>query len=175
METRSKDVRLREAEESDLPAILEIYNHQVRTSAATFDLEPLTLARRREWFSEHVGRFPLIVAELGGRVVGYASLSGFRDKPGYSNSAESSIYVDRGSQGRGIGGLLMTELLSRAVKLGYHTVIAGIAPPNEPSVRLHRSLGFRFVGSFKEVGYKFSAWQDVDFYQLILSPGKGEP
>jgi phosphinothricin acetyltransferase len=167
---------VRTAKKADLPAILEIYNHQIKTSAATFDLEPMTLSQRKGWFLKHVRRHPLIVAELGGRVVGYASLSGFRDKPGYFNSAENSVYVDREYQGRGIGKLLMKEILSRATKIGYHTIVAGIAPPNEPSVRLHKSLGFKFVGSFREVGYKFSAWQDVDFYQLMLpnsTPPKG--
>jgi len=164
------DLRIvvRDAIKSDLPALLEIYNHAVRTSPATFDLAPQTLAQRRRWFSGHKGPHPLVVAERGGAVVGYASLSEFRDKPGYSRSAEDSVYVHPEFQGKGIGMLLLREIIARATKLGYHTIIAGIVPPNEASFRLHKRLGFERVGNFREVGFKFSRWQDVTFYQLFL-------
>ena len=95
-------------------------------------------------------------------------MSEFRDKPGYSKSAEDSVYVHRDFQGKGMGTLLIKEILARAVKLGYHTIVAGIVPPNEASVRLHQGLGFTYVGNFKEVGFKFLRWQDVAFYQLFL-------
>lgn len=110
----------------------------------------------------------MIVAERRGRVIGYASLSRFRDKPGYSRSAEDSVYVHKDFQGNGIGRLLMKEILARAKQLGYHAIVAGIVPPNEASVRLHKGLGFEYVGNFREVGFKFSKWQDVEFYQLFL-------
>jgi L-amino acid N-acyltransferase len=163
---------VREAREKDLPEILEIYNHYVRTSAVTFDLEPISFVERKKWFLEHRGKHPLIVAEFNDRVIGYASLSEFRDKPGYSNSVEDSIYIDRDFQGKGVGKLLMEEILSRAIELGYHTVIAGIVPPNEASVKLHEGFGFKVVGTFPEVGFKFSRWQDVIFFQLFLPSGK---
>ena len=150
--------------------MLEIYNHAVKTSHATFDLVPQTLAQREKWFLEHRGRHPLVVAERQGRVVGYASLSEFRDKPGYSMSGESSVYVHPEFHGQGVGTLLVKEILARARTLGYHTVVAAIAPPNEASVRLHERLGFELAGSLKEVGFKFERWQDVDFYQLFLGP-----
>jgi len=159
---------VRDARRDDLPAILDIYNDAVLTSPATFDLEPLTLGQRRKWFSGHGPLHPLVVAVIGGLVVGYASLSPFRDKPGYSKSAEDSVYVHGDHQGKGVGKALMKEILARAAKLGYHTVIAGIVPPNEASVRLHRRFGFTYVGTFREVGFKFSRWQDVAFYQLFL-------
>jgi len=164
----SPQTKIRRARESDLPALLEIYNHEVRRSPATFDLEPQTLAQRKEWFSGHRRMHPLVVAERRGRVIGYASLSRFRDKPGYSRTGEDSVYVRRGFQGKGVGTLLLKEILSRATKLGYHTVIAGVVPPNEASVRLHEGLGFGYVGNFREVGFKFSRWQDVQFYQVFL-------
>ncbi len=159
---------MRDARKGDLPALLEIYNQAVLTSPATFDLGPQTLAQRRKWFAEHGKSHPLVVAEARGKVLGYASLSRFRDKPGYSRSAEDSVYVHRDFQGKGVGKALMKEILERAVDLGYHTVVAGIVPPNEASVRLHEGLGFVYVGNFKEVGFKFSRWQDVAFYQLFL-------
>lgn len=160
---------VRDARKRDLPELLEIYNDAIATLPATFDLEPQTLRERSSWFSEHGGRYPLIVAESEGRILGYASLSNFRDKPGYSKSVEDSVYVHKDARGKRVGSLLMKEILARAVRLGYHTVIAGIVPPNEASVRLHRGFGFVYVGNFREVGFKFSKWQDVAFYQLFLS------
>jgi L-amino acid N-acyltransferase YncA len=160
---------IRDATREDLPALLEIYNQAVLTSPATFDLEAQTLSQRRKWFSEHGGSLPLVVAETRGRVIGYASLSKFRSRPGYSKSVEDSIYVHAEFRGAGVGKALLEEIVARAAKLGYHTVIAGIVPPNEASVRLHEGLGFAKVGHFREVGFKFSSWQDVTFYQLFLS------
>ena len=159
---------VRDAIRSDLRALLDIYNNAVLTSTSTFDLEPLTLGQRAKWLSEHGRMHPLVVAESNGLVVGYASLSPFRDKPGHSKSAEDSVYVHRDFQGRGVGTSLMKAILARAVSLGYHTIIAGIVPPNEASVRLHERFGFAYVGNFSEVGFKFSRWQDVAFYQLLL-------
>jgi phosphinothricin acetyltransferase len=92
---------VRDARGSDLPALLEIYNEAVLTSPATFDMEPQTLRQRRKWFSEHGDSHPLIVAETRGRVIGYASLSKFRNKPGYFKSVEDSVYVHREFQGKG--------------------------------------------------------------------------
>src|SRR5437879_5889347 len=162
------ETKVRGARKSDLPALLEIYNDEVRTSPATFDLEPQTLAQRKEWFTAHGRLHPLIVAERRGRVVGYASLSKFRDKPAYSGTGEDSVYVREAFQGEGVGTLLLKEILVRATKLGYHTVVAGIVPPNEASVRIHERLGFEYVGNFREVGFKFARWQDVAFYQVFL-------
>ena len=167
-----RSIVIRDARKSDLPALLEIYNQAVLTSPATFDLEPQTLAQRRRWFSDHGRLYPLIVAEGQGRVLGYASLSEFRDKPGYSKSAEDSVYVHSNFQGKGVGKALMREILAKSVDLGYHTIIAAIVPPNEASVRLHEGFGFVYVGNFKEVGFKFSRWQDVVFYQLFLQSNR---
>ena len=103
----------------------------VRSSAATFDLEEQTFEQRRLWFKERGERYPLIVAELEGTVIGYCSLSRFRDKPAYWITAESSVYVDGPQQGRGIGRVFMEEILRQASKISYHAVIAGIAGDNE--------------------------------------------
>ena len=165
---RNTELQIREACISDLPRMLEIYNHVVRTSAATFDLFEQTVEQRSEWFQEHGKSYPLIIGEIRGRVVAYCSLSRFRDKPAYSRTVESSIYVDNGFQGLGIGKKLMMDIIKRAKLLGYHVVIAGIAGGNEASMRLHKSLGFEYVGCFREVGYKFGRWQAVLFYQLHL-------
>jgi phosphinothricin acetyltransferase len=149
--------------------MLRIYNHAILTSNATFDLQEQTLEERQQWFTHYGGKFPLIVAEEKGQVLGYCGLSSFRSKPAYTNTAEVSIYVDPTCQGKGIGKQLMAEILKRARKLHYHVIIAGITGGNEISIKLHEKFGFQLAGIFREVGYKFDQWQDVHFYQLILN------
>ncbi|MDB5085304.1 MAG: N-acetyltransferase [Bacilli bacterium] len=161
-------VIVRDAALDDLSAILNIYNRAILTTTATFDLEEQTLEQRKDWFSHYGGRFPLLVAEYNGQVVGYSSLSSFRSKEAFASTVESSVYIDENHRGLGIGKLLLTALLQRASALGHHVVIAGITGGNEISIHLHESFGFELVGCFKEVGYKFDSWQDVIFYQLIL-------
>jgi L-amino acid N-acyltransferase YncA len=161
-------LHIRDAVLNDLPAMLEIYNDAIRNLTATFDLEEQNLAERKNWFEKFGGKYPLIVAEMNGEVVGYSSLSKFREKPAYSHSTELSVYISSIHRGRGVGSALMKEILHRAAKLSYHTVIGGIVGGNEVSVKLHEKFGFEYVGCFKEVGFKFGEWQDVHFYQLIF-------
>ncbi|WP_368780763.1 GNAT family N-acetyltransferase [Alicyclobacillus fastidiosus] len=161
-------MRIRDSVMDDIPCLLEIYNHSVRNSAATFDLEEQTLAQRMEWFSHYGGQYPLIVAQVEDQVVGYASLSKFREKPAYQYTAECSVYIDDRFHGKGIGRALMNELLARAGQLGHHCIVAGITDGNEASMRLHESLGFQYVGCFREVGFKFQQWQHVHYYQYLV-------
>lgn len=159
-------IQIREAIQHDLPALLDIYNYVVRTSPATFDLEEQSLEQRQKWFAKFNDRYPLLVAEEKDTVVGYASLSTFREKEAYRQTAESSVYVHHDHSGKGIGKLLMTELIQRAKHLQFHTLVAGITSGNESSVQLHTRLGFQPVGVFREVGFKFGSFQDVEFFQL---------
>lgn len=163
-------LRIRDALPDDLPMMLEIYNDAVRSLTATFDLTEQTLEERKIWFKKYGEKYPLVVAEWNGQVVGYCCLNPFRDKPAYAYSTELSVYISSQHRGGGIGRALMEEILQRAVHLGYHTVIGGITGGNEVSVKLHKRFGFEFVGCFREVGLKFGQWQDVHFYQLILPP-----
>ncbi|WP_141431785.1 GNAT family N-acetyltransferase [Bacillus sp. 03113] len=162
-------LKIRDAILSDLPSMLDIYNDAIRNLTATFDLEEQTLDERKKWFNKYGGNYPLIVAELEGIIVGYSCLSKFREKPAYSYSTELSVYISSKHQGQGIGSALMNEILGRAAKLGYHTVIGGITGGNEASVKLHEKFGFEYVGCFKEVGLKFGKWQDVHFYQVMIN------
>jgi L-amino acid N-acyltransferase YncA len=163
-------LKIRNALLTDLPEMLEIYNHAILNLTATFDIEEQTLAERRIWFDKYGERHPLIVAEMDNQIIGYSCLSPFRDKPAYSYSAELSLYISSVYQGQGIGNKLMQEILCKARELGYHTVIGGITGGNKASVKLHEKFGFKFVGSFNEVGFKFGDWQDVHFYQLLIDP-----
>jgi phosphinothricin acetyltransferase len=159
---------IREARLEDLPAMLSIYNHAIETTTATFDLEVQTYEQREVWFHKYDDQHPLIVAEKDGQIAGYGSLSKFRDKEAYSKSVENSVYIDERFHRQGIGKALLQELVQRARQLGYHTVIAGITAGNDGSVKLHEAFGFELCGRFRQVGYKFDAWQDVEFYQLML-------
>jgi phosphinothricin acetyltransferase len=161
-------ITVRKATEHDLPVLLEIYNHVVRTSPATFDLVEQTLEQRKKWFQKYDEQHPLLVAVENGSVVGYASLGTFREKPAYNQTAESSVYVHHDHHGKGIGGLLMTKLIAAAKELGYHALVAGITGGNESSAQLHVKFGFQPVGVFRQVGYKFGEYHDVAFYQLLL-------
>lgn len=155
---------IREAVADDLPRLTQIYNHYVEHSLATFDTEPFT--DRSEWFG-HYGRAPyfLLVASLDGVVVGYASSSPHRPKAGYRTSVETSVYLDPAATGRGLGRQLYGELLRLVDEAGVHRCLAGIAVPNDASVALHVSAGFRPIGVFTEVGTKFDQYVDVAWYE----------
>ncbi|MBE3554017.1 MAG: N-acetyltransferase [Thermicanus sp.] len=159
---------LRDTHPADLPDLLRIYNWAVLHTTATFDLEEQTLEQRTAWFSKYGKNYPLIVAEEDGKVVGYSCISPFREKPAYAKTVELSVYIDKNYWGKGIGKLLVGEIITRARQLGYHTILAGITGDNETSIKLHERFGFRLVARFAEVGYKFGAWRDVLFYQLML-------
>lgn len=161
-------IKIRSAETVDLDQITRIYNWAVINTTATFDIVEQTLEKRKDWFEHYGGLYPLIVAEIEGRVVGYSSLSKFREKEAYAKTVELSVYVDQEFHGRGIGTLLMEKILNMAEELGHHAVVSGITAGNEISIKMHEKFGFKFCGCFKEVGYKFGKWQDVLFYQLIL-------
>ncbi|RYL93923.1 N-acetyltransferase family protein [Sporolactobacillus sp. THM7-4] len=161
-------VIIREAKIDDLPDMLDIYNDAVRTLTATFDIEEQSLEERRGWYQSHSERYPLIVAESDGKVVGYCSLSKYREKKAYIHSVELSIYISKDYRRKGIGTRLMKEIIARAQKLKYHTIISGITGGNGGSQALHEKFGFSYIGCFREVGFKFGKWQDVHFYQLIV-------
>ena len=158
----------RDAHAEDVPHILEIFNDAVLNTTATFELNPQTLEQRMKWFSNHGGRFPLIVAELQDKIIGYCSLSSFRGSSGYATTAESSVYVHKDFRKRGIASALMNEIVDRARQLEYHAIVACIAGENDSSVRFHERFGFKFSGRLKEVGLKFGRWQDDAFYVLLI-------
>lgn len=155
-----------EAAESHRRGVVEIYNHYVATSQATFDITPFTVEERREWFEAFDGaRKVLLVAVEDERVVGYAASSRLRPKPAYDVSAETTVYVHPHHLGRGWGRRLYTELLHRLEGTGLHRVYAAISLPNEASERLHRDLGYERVGVFSEVGFKFGRYWDIAWYE----------
>lgn len=164
MKIAAPDIRLGRV--GDLAAINEIYNHYVRTSHVTFDVEDRSLAWRRRWFDEHSReRHLVVVAQRDGRVVGFASSGTHRPRSAYDTSVETSVYVAADHTGSGIGGSLYGALFERLEGCDVHRALAGITMPNPASVALHRAFGFRLVGRFTEQGRKFGRYWDVAWFE----------
>jgi phosphinothricin acetyltransferase len=161
---------VRAGEEGDLVALTEIYNHYVTTSHVTFDDVPFSVDERREWFAHYATTGPhrLLVAEDGGVVVGYATSSPFRPKPGYRTTVETTVYVAEEAAGRGVGNALYAKLFEVLSGEELHRAYAGVAVPNPPSQALHLRFGFRSVGVFREVGTKFGRYVDVEWFERPL-------
>jgi len=153
----------------DAEPIREIYNLEVTTSTATFDLVPRTLEDQRAWQSQRSGARAVLVAETDGAVCGFGSLSPWRDRPAYATTVEDSVYVHRDHQGRGVGRLLLGELLATATAHGFHACMARIVGGHEASIALHQRCGFEVVGTEREVGRKFGRWLDVVLMERLLA------
>ena len=158
------------ARADDAEAIRRIYNREVTESTATFDLVPRSAEDQARWMEDHAGAYAAVVGvdEATGAVAGFASLSPYRTRPGYSTTVEDSIYVDADHRGTGVGRLLLTEVVRLAEASGFHAVMARISGAQEPSLALHRSCGFELVGVEREVGRKFGRWLDVALMQRLL-------
>jgi phosphinothricin acetyltransferase len=160
---------LRDAIASDLPAISAIYNHYVLHSTCTYQLEPETLADRQAWFALHsADKYPVVVAEMDGQVVGWGSLSKFHARAGYDPTVEASVYIADGFHRRGLGRTILQSLIERARRARFHTLIGGASADQAASIALQESLGFERVGCLKEVGEKFGRRLDVVYLQLML-------
>jgi L-amino acid N-acyltransferase YncA len=162
-------IAIRDAREADLAAMLAIYNDAVLTTTAVYDYKPRSGEQQTAWFqAKREQSLPVLVADDGETVVGFASYGPFRPWPAYLHSVENSLYVAPGQRGRGIGSLLLPALIRRAADRGLHTMVAGIDATNEASLRLHARFGFERVALFREVGWKFDRWLDLAFLQLML-------
>jgi len=159
---------IRLACEADLPAIEEIYNWYIPRSTCTYQEQIDPFDKRVAWFGQHGEKHPVTVAELDGQIVGWGSLSEFRDRSAYRFTVEDSVYVRHDMHGRGVGSALLQDLIDRARVLGHRTIIAGADGEQTISIRLHEKFGFEKVAHFKRVGYKFDRWLDVVFLQLML-------
>jgi L-amino acid N-acyltransferase len=162
-------MHVRLAKSTDAEAIRSIYNAEVIGSTATFDLVPRTPPEQVAWLDEHRGPYPAVVAVDGEDVVlGFGSLSVYRDRPAYATTVENSVYVGADHRGKGVGRALLGELITLATQHGFHAVIARVGGGNEASIALHQACGFRMVGVEQEVGRKFNRWLDVSVLQRLL-------
>ncbi len=161
---------IRLATAADLPAINDIYNYYVHRSTCTYQLEPEPIEGRQAWFAAHPpDKYPVTVGEIEGEIVAWGSLSKFRERAAYAPSVEASIYVRHDMHRRGIGRVLLIDLIHRAKQLGFHTLLGGVSADQTASLALQEGLGFQRVAHFKEVGYKMGQRLDVIFLQLMLS------
>ena len=161
-------VTVRPAVEADLIAINDIYNHYVLHSTCTYQEEPEPLEDRRRWFSQHDAKHPVTVAHINGQIVGWGSLSPYHSRCAYRNTIENSVYVHHEHHRRGIGSMLLQDLVSRARTAGHHAMIAGIDAEQIASIALHAGFGFQKAGHLKQVGFKFGRWLDVVYMELLL-------
>jgi phosphinothricin acetyltransferase len=160
------DILIRRADMGDAPALLDIYNHYVRETAITFDLEPRTLAQRQEWLAGFAptGRYQCLVAVRNGAAIGWASSARFKERQAYETSVETSIYLAPAEAGRGLGRRLYASLFDALKAEDVHRAYGGVTQPNPASNRLHEAMGFVRQGVLPEIGRKFGRYWDVAFY-----------
>ena len=163
------EINIRPAVFTDLDTILEIINHQILHSTSIYDYEPRDFETHKLWFEDKMTHnLPVIVAETENGTIGYATYGTFRHKIGYRFTVEHSVYVAEEFLGKGVGKLLLAELIQLAKKQKYHTMIGVIDSENKGSIGFHKKYGFETVGVIKESGYKFDRWLHSVFMQLIL-------
>jgi phosphinothricin acetyltransferase len=162
---------VRVATQADARAIAAIYAPYVLETAISFEERPPAPEEMAARMASILAAYPYLVFEDGGRVLGYAYGSQHRSKPAYRWSVETTVYVDCKAQRRGIGQALYVELLEVLTRQGFHSAFAGIVLPNENSVGLHEALGFLYLGTFAEIGFKFGKLQDLGWWRRTLSPG----
>ena len=172
MPSERTEVQVRPGVEGDLEALTDIYNHYVRETPITFDTAVFTPEERRPWLLSHPedGPYRLMVAADADtqEILGYATSSPYRAKPAYGTSVEVTVYLAPHAGRRGIGTLLYKALFEALADEDLHRAYAGIAQPNEASTRLHERFGFRYVGTYREVGRKFGRYWDVAWYEKEL-------
>ena len=171
------DISIRPATSADIPAITRIYAHAVRHGTASFEFDPpdeSEMTRRMSALLD--GGYPYLAAEDGGAVLGYAYAGPYRTRPAYRYTVENSIYIASEAQRRGIGRMLLKRLITECEARNYRLMIAVIGDSaHTPSIELHRAAGFKMVGAFEAVGYKFERWLDSVLMQRPLGKGSSAP
>ncbi len=161
---------VRLANAGDAQGILSIYAPIVLETTISFELEPPSREQIDARIEKTLERFPWLVYEADGSVVGYAYASQHRERAAYQWSVDVSVYVAKERRGKGLGRALYTPLFAILADLGYYTALAGIVLPNPASVGLHEAMGFEHVGIYRNIGYKLGAWHDVGWWQRQLQP-----
>ncbi len=163
------EIKLRPYQTKHTQAILDIINYNILNSTALYDYNIRSYEQQRVLLEDKINKnFPVIVAECDDKVLGFGMYGEFRFKEAYKYTVEHSVYVSNKYNGKGIGKLLLAELIQIAKKQNLHTMIAVIDAENQSSVDFHEKFGFKTVGIIKESGYKFDRWLDSVFMQLIL-------
>ena len=168
---------IRDALETDLPALRDIFNDAVLNTTAIWMDNVVDLDNRQAWFAARAQQgYPILVAEnAAGEVVGYASFGDWRPFDGFCHTVEHSVYIRVDQRGKGLGPQLLTALIERAKACDKHVMVAAIESGNAASIGLHQRLGFAITGQMPQVGRKFGRWLDLTFMQLILTPERSAP
>ena len=162
-------INIRPYQIEDTQSILDIVNHTILDSTALYDYNPRSYEQQKTILTEKIKKnFPILIAEIENKVVGFAFYSEFRYREAYQYTVEHSVYIDHQNQGKGIGKLLLQKLIESAKEQNLHTMIGVIDSENKDSILFHEKFGFKTVGIIKESGYKFDRWLDSVFMQLIL-------
>ncbi len=171
------EASIRRAEQKDLPALLDIYNHYIVHTPVTFDIEPRTLAQRREWFGQFApsGKFQCFVAVREGKPAGWVCSAKFKDKAAYDTTIETSIYLAPDATRLGLGRRLYRTLFEALEGEDIHRAFGGVTLPNPGSVALHTALGFKHVGTYAEVGRKFGRFWDTALFMKELGQSPSHP
>lgn len=160
---------IRDATDSDLPAVLAIHNDAVLNTTAIWSVHPVDLANRRQVLSERRDKgYAFLIAVEGDTLLGYATFGDFRPHDGYFKTVEHSIYVAKAFQRRGVARALMPPLIAAADRIGKHAMVGGIDAANAGSIALHEAFGFEKVGLLPQVGFKFGRYLDLLFMQKLL-------
>jgi L-amino acid N-acyltransferase YncA len=161
-------MELRLATHDDVPAITRIYNQGIEDRVATLETELRSESERLQWLSGRSERYPVYVAVIHGAVVGWASLNQFNQRTAYQHVADFSVYVDRDQRGHGIGRLLLETLIAAARVIGFHKLVLSAFPWNEKGMALYSKMGFRLVGTYKEMGLLDGQWVDTVIMEKLL-------
>jgi phosphinothricin acetyltransferase len=153
---------------NDAAAICAIYNYYVKNTAISFEEQPVSIHVMEERIRDITAKYPWLVWETEAEILGYAYVNKYRERISYRYTAELSIYLKNGQEGKGIGSKLLTRFFETLRKTDIHALVSGITLPNEQSVALHEKFGFSKIAHFKEVGFKMNQWHDVGYWELIL-------
>ena len=169
--------KIRSARLTDIPVITRIYAHAVKHGTSSFELQPPDEAEMARRMNELTSRnFPYLVAELGDVLAGYAYAAPYRTRPAYRFTVENSVYVAPDIQRRGVGKALLEELIEASTECGFRLMVAVIGDSMQAaSIGVHEATGFRHVGVFENIGYKFDRWLDTVLMQRALGPGASTP
>jgi len=166
---------IRSAQDSDFEAIAKLTNYFIRETVIHFGTVEQAAEEMREQWRSTCDRYPFLVCEFDGRFAGYCKAYTWRSREAYTWTPECGVYVEEYARRRGAARALYTRLFEVLTAQGYHSVLAGIALPNEASIRLHESLGFVACGLTRDAGWKLGRWVDVGFWQKMLRPDSGAP
>jgi len=160
---------IRSVEPKDAREVCDIYNFYINNTEITFEEQPVSVDEMEKRIRDVTAKYPWLVIEEGGEILGYAYSSKYRERSAYRYTAELTIYMKNGEEGKGLGAELMEHVIEETRGRGIHTLISAIAIPNERSVSIHEKFGFEKAGHLKDVGFKFDHWIDVGYWELVLT------